>query len=434
MIMIERDDYALDYKSIAYNREAFIHDLKTYYNYNRAFYVISVIISNEDIYKRALGQSGFEEIMREIAEFLRDVGGKYEIYMTNDSSYYMICPDISAGRADEMVESIRSRFGKEFGSSNNSTNIDSTILRIKCPDEIQNPNDILLICESMHEENEKAVLESGDLDKLIRRIDVEKAIVRGIEGDSFKVMYRPIYDKKYGRIRAAEAQFVLKDLDLGEVEFLEYWSVAQESGFISELQYRMVESVIRFINTGVEHSGMETEGFIIHIMSIQVLTRELIEKVWEMVDSLQINPSLVIFDISDTIAVQAQDVLLQIIDEFSDMGIKFGLVNNDSGLFGLQHSVIEKFNCVTINVERHFASTDIEQSEMILRNRIAMIRQLGKQICLSEVNTEELYEKVRGLDADFIVGDYLSYKVTGNELQNKFWNNEIFDETAGKQL
>jgi hypothetical protein len=49
---------------------------------------------------------------------------------------------------------------------------------------------------------------------------------------------------------------------------------------------------------------------------------------------------------------------------------------------------------------------------------------------LSGIDSKELYDRVKDVKADFIVGDYLSPGVTKNELQNKFWNKEVFNEKS----
>ena len=433
LIMIERDEFRTDSRTRALNRNALIYDLTNYCNYGRVINIFCIRLLNADMYRKSFGYDSYDMIMKQVVDFLYSVYKDGDVYRTTDANFYLICQEISERKEDELLEKIKERFNEDFIIEDGTVAVDASVLSIKCPDDVKDPNDILLFSETDQESFGKDVMSGNNIDSLLRRIDVEKAIVRGIEGESFDVMYRAVYDMNNKKVNSAEAMLVLNDRIVGEIEFLEYVEVAQEMGLINDLQYRMIDSVAKFINTGIEHSDIEMNGIIIHIMSVRAISHELVEKVWEYIDSLQIDPRLIIIDVSDTVAVQIQDVLSQIIDEFSDIGVRFGLINNDSGLFGLSHALVEKMNAVTINVERHYAITDAEQSDMILRNRIAMIHQLGKIVVLGDVNSEVLYNRVKDLKADYILGNYLSRRVTRNELQNKFWHMETIDEILSKE-
>ena len=427
MIMIERDDYRIDCKTHAYNRSALLHDLRSCFEMKRHFFIICVRLINAEVYRRVVGYRSYDMIMEQVANFLSGLHENYDVYRTTGGNFYLLCPDISAKKADELLDKIANRFGEDFRVENGTTRVNPKILCASCPEQLTNPNDILLFSASDLEESGKTVLKGGDLNFLLRRVDVEKAIVRGLEGESFKVMYQPVYDKNTLKIHSAEALLTLNDMELGEISFSEFMSVSEDTGFVMELEYRMIDAVCRFVNTGVEHSDINSSGIVIHIMSLQVLTQELVNRVREYVNAYDIDPSILVFDVSDTIAVHAQEFLLYIIDEFSKMGIRFVLVNNDSGFLGLNHSVIAKFDGVTINVKKHYALSDNEQSDIILRNRTAMVHQLGKVVILSGVDSRELFERVRNIPADNIVGNYLSKMVSKNELQNKFWHAETLD-------
>ncbi len=428
MIMIERDDYRLDYMTHANNRVAFVHDINVYYEFKRKFYMICVRIPNSETYRRVMGYEAYDNTLREIADFLKNIKHYYDVYRTTGGNFYMLCPDSQENEIYGILDQIENRFKQSFNVQGGNVSIMAKILCAKCPDEINSSNDAILFAESELEDIEKTVLKGKDLDFLMRKIDIEKAIVRGMAGETFRVFYQPVYDKDTKRISSAEALLTLNDVELGEVPFSEFLSVAEEAGFVAELEHRMIESVCKFISGGVEHSGMNVKTIVIHIMSVQVLQPELTEKVRLYIRKYRVNPSILVFDVSDTIVIQAQEVLGMIIDDFKKMGIHFVLVNNDSGFLGIHHSIVDKFDGVAINIDKHFAYSDNEQSDIILKNRSAMIRQLGKLLILSSINTKEQYKRTEDVIADCIVGDYLCKMVSKNELQNKFWHHETFEE------
>ncbi len=426
MIMIEKDDYRLDYKTHANNRGALVHDLRSFLAVDRKFYVICIRVINAELYRRVLGYEGYDTIMVKIADFLKDIDYHFETYRTTGGNFFLLCPDISQTTADDVVDQIVDRFGQSFDVGSGSTNVRAKVICVQCPEEFSNADDILRLAEININEEDKMVFKGKDIGFLLRRIEVEKAIIRGMNDDNFKVMYQPIYWKKDYRIRSAQALLTLNDPELGKIDFAEFMSVAEDTGFVTEIEYRMIRSVCRFVKAGIEKSDTIVGRFVIHIMSVHVLKPEYVDKLKTIIEETGVNTSYIRFSVSDTIAIQAQEALSYIIDECAKFGVGFVLLNHDSGFLGLDVSTINKFEGVIIDAKRHFASSDISQGDIILTNRINMISQLGKKVVLSGIDDRKIFEKVRDIPADLIFGDYLSVMVTKNELQTKFWHNEAF--------
>ena len=430
MIMIEKDDYRLDYKTQAYNRSALIQDLKSSINVEKTFYVICVRVESVDLYRRLMGNEGYDNILISVAQFLKDIDYRYDVYRTTGGNYYMLCEDMCSLNVDEVIGRIVKRFDKSFEVGDSSTNIKARIICVKCPDEFKDAYDILRLSESNIDAVDKTVLKGHDLDFLLRNIDVEKAIIRGFAGDAFRVVYHPVYLKKTMGVFSADALLTLNDPVIGRIGFDEFKTVAENTGMAGELEFRMIEAVCRFISSGVKNSDMDIAVFTINIMSVQVLTQELVDKVGACLEKYSIDPGMLRLSVSDTIAKQAQDVLGYIIDEFIKIGIRFILFNHDSAFLGLDVTTIDKFDGINVDVKRHFDLVDIVQGEAILRNKVNMVSQLGKKVILSGIDSRDLYDRIKDVNADFVIGDYLSPVVTGNELQNKFWNKEVFNEKS----
>ncbi len=426
MILIERDEYRLDYKTHANNRSALVHDLSTYFEVKRSIYVVCVRVINDELYRRVVGYEGYDLLMTEIARFLMNIDNNYEAYRSGGGNFFLLCPDTSEERIGFVLELIQERFGKSFNAGSGMTNVMAKILCAKCPEELSDPGDILLLAETEITDN-KVLYKGADLGFLLRKIDIEKAIVRGLAEESFLVKYQPVYDKYSYAIHSAEAFLTLTDAEIGSVHFREFMTVAEETGFAQVLEYRMIDSVCRFIRDGVAHSELGITTLVIHIMSVQVMTEDLITFVKNCIEKYVIDPSLLVFDVSDTIAMQAQDVMNFVLDEFRDIGIRFVLANNDAGIFGMGNDMLDKFDGVSINLSRFFEDDSTDQADIILKNRTAMINQLGKMVILSGIDTREIYEKANKVMADLIVGDYLCGLVVKNELQNKFWHMDMLE-------
>lgn len=416
MIMIEKDDYRKDYRTRANNRAALVHDLKTYIEYKRHFYIICVRIENADIYRRLVGNDAYDRILYQGAEYLMALDYRYETYRTTGGNYFVLCPEATKADMDRILDRVRMRIENGLHPYEGLTPVSVKVLCAKCPEQLQDVDDIMLLADTELEENDKLILRDDDLGFLLRKVEVEKAIVRGLNGDSFKVMYQPVYVKDTEQITSGEALLTLDDKYLGEIEFSEFMKVSDETGVIEELEIWMVESVCKFIKNEIDRKNLNINVIIIHIMSVQVLKADLIEKVRKCIEKYEIKSERLIFAISDTIAMQAQEVVKKVIDEFEEIGVRFALSNHSDGIVGLDADLVDRFAGVSINVSKHFDNEDSNQTDIILQNRISMLRQLGKMVIVGGIDTERHYKMIKEMPVDMIYGRYLARKVSKEEL------------------
>lgn len=426
MIMIERDDYRLDYRTNAYNKSALLHDMNVYFGVKRDFYVVCVRVINDSLYRRVAGHEGYDSLMAEIADFLEELDGRYDVYRSSGGNFFLVCPEATKQIIDTILRNIEDRFKKSFSAAGGITNVKIKVLCAKCPEELSEASDVLLLSEAELDNIDKMILEGPDLDFILRKISIEKAITKGVSENDFRVMYQPVYEKNSHVICSAEAYLTLKELEAKQVSFAEFMSVAEKTGFVSELEFRMIDSVCRFINEGLMRTVTGQVAIVVHIMSVQVLTHELVKRVRESMDRYSVDPAFMVFDVSDTIVMQAQDEFEYVLDEFKKMSIHFVLATDDAGILGLDSRIVAKFDGVAINVRKHYETIHSGQEDIILKNRTTMIGQLGMMMILSGIDSEQLYEKANKVGGNFIVGTYLSGLCTKNELQNKFWHEDTF--------
>lgn len=424
MIMIEKDDDRIDLSTMAYNRNAFLYDLNNLFLLGREFVTICVRIDNGNSYRKIVGFDNYDKILKEIADFLVNIDKKYDVYRVEESCFYILCPGIGGKELESMLFAINERFMGSFDVGEGATRIKAKILAAKTPGKFNSVDDIFLMSETEFEDGEKSVYMGADLDFLVRRIEVEKAIGRGIAEKNFTVFYQPMYRQDTGKVYAAEASLNLNDSLLGEIKAEEFVKVAEGSGFIEELESRMIESVFRFLGTGVDRSDMQIEFVLIHLMSLKIISRETINMVKELFDRFRIEPSLIVFEISEQDAYLGYDNLDYVISKFKDMGVKLYLGNYSSGYMDLRASYSFGFEGMMINVQNILDESGFENGKIVINTRVNMLKQLGKKVILSRVDNAECYESVKDLNVECIGGSYLSPVMTKNELQNKFWHGD----------
>ena len=422
MIMIEKEDDRLDYTTKAYNRIALLQDLNSIIGVKRPFKIVCIRIDNAELYRKITGVDSFDKILIEIVSIILDIDEYLNVYRNGDANFYIILPEASDEKANDIANRLSERFEEGFITDKGETKIEAAILIAGYPEEFQFADDIVLLSEAPITTNDnKKIIQGEDLGFLLRNIEVEKAISMGISDNKFHVYYQPIYGKRCGCIKAAQALLKLQDDELGEVNFREFMPIAERAGFAEEREKRMIKSIIEFLGNDVNKGYMNIDFVLIHVMAAKVLNKSLVTTVEELLIKYHVDPKMIAFDISDSMAEMAEENLLYVVNAFYDLGIKLFLGNYENDGSGVTLDVMEKFDGVILSAWRFLDPEMITQGDIIMKDRIDMLAQLGKKILIGGVDNKTYFDEIMSINGDYMSGKYISEPLTKNELQKKFW-------------
>jgi signal transduction histidine kinase/CheY-like chemotaxis protein/GGDEF domain-containing protein len=414
MIVLENDDDRLDLTTGALNRNAFSKDVSSYFKYGRKFCVICIRMVNADVYRKITGYESFEKILSQIVAFSGDQNNRIDVYRSAADSFMVLCADIGFDRSKIIAENIYSRFRKEWIVEDNKIFLKTNILLAECPKQFSSLDQLFLLSDSVVDEVEDRVMFGSDLDFLLRRGEVEKAVRRGIADSSFRVYFEPIYTKEDRAICAAMASLKFNDRELGEIEPSEFMPIAEQTGMIEELGWFTMDEALYFLGGGiVEEMGLD---FIeIGLSSVQLIKSDFISRTRDLLQKHGVRPSQIVFDITEAAAATDQDVLGIVMNELDKDGVRFFMDEYGTGFFNMQSvsSLIFEGVKMDANLLGRFGAHS--QNRIILENRLKMMNQMGKKIVLNNVNSQETLDIIAPIRADFIQGEYFSEAVSKNE-------------------
>ena len=429
MIMIEKDDDRTDAQSKAYNRTAFVQDIKAYFNLRRDFNVFCLRLENLDVYRKIYGMQTIDKLMVSIASYFMDDGTETDAYHTAFDVFYIIETDKTKEQIAALGEQIANHFNSKFEIGGKELILDSRVLIASCPDQFSSINDIFLLETTDLGRTDKKVLNGSDLDFLLRRIEVEKAIGRGLSEKKFSIYYYPTYSSDNYSIKIAQVWLRLSDTVIGDIQAEEFMEVAVNSGFIEDIQLRCIEGVCRFLSNGVDKTDMQLDFILVPVFSAELISNEVLKRIAEYIEHYEIDPSLIAFVIKESFAIYAKETLLKLRSTVEKLGVRLYISDYQAGFLGLNTITDIAFEGVILDMKSIFETDDSQNADIVLVNRTNMIRQLGKKIIISGVNSREYYDKIKTVEFDYVQGSFFSEEVSKNELQNKFWHGERVEVT-----
>ena len=414
MIMFEGDDDRKDFSTKALNRNAFVTDIGNYFKYNRPFNAICVKILNGDILRKITSHENYEKILSNVAGYLGNVDKKFEVYRVGIECFFLVCPDISKEKARGIADEIYARFEKNIIIEGGNVQLKALVIQASSPEKFENLDNLLLLADTFIDLDKGRPIYCNELDFVIRRADVEKAVRRGIESSSFRVFYEPIYTKGDLSICAAEAVLKFNDKELGEIAKEEFLPIANQTGTIEKLGLFLLEEVLYFIGGGiVEEMGLE---FIcIKLSSAQIIKTDFIAQVKELFSRYDVKPEKLVFGITESAAVTDKNIIYQVISDLGEMGIRFYMDEYGTSFFGMQSSTSYLFEGIKVNAGLLQDSESSSQRRLILENRLSTMNQTGKKIVIGGVHSKEQAELIQNIKADYVQGKYYSRIVSKND-------------------
>ena len=427
LLAIENDDERIDFTLGFYNRAALNMDAKTCLYKKRPASFIIIRITNTDSVLKLTGAESTSIIAEITGSYLRSLvkaegisawrGNPDVIYAPKPDIFVMALYSKSTQQVEELAETISARFEEPWDYNGREIPVSATLLLADLPGHISSVSELFYMINCPLPKNtDKKILKGSSLDYIIRRQTVEKAIARGLSDNSFEVYYQPVY-KLDGTLCGAEALLRMHDKELGDVCPAEFIPVAEQVRLIDDLDDYVLDSVCKFIKTGVpQQYGLSSIS--VNLSVTQCLRPGFIEHINRIVEENGVDKSLINFDIVESIAASDYRILSGVITRLKQDGFMFSIddygtgYSNVSSVFSLDMDVIKIDKSLLWNAKKN------ERGMIILENTIRMIQLMRKKILVEGVETSSQLELLKCLNVDYLQGFYFSKPVSKDTFVN----------------
>ncbi|MCR5291954.1 MAG: EAL domain-containing protein [Eubacterium sp.] len=433
MLTVESEDDSINPDIGIYNRKALMMDLNNYRGLGIPVTAVFVKVTDLDMMLKRTGSTntdGFTEIM---SMFLRTLVPRNYIYSTSPGQFVILVNEKHKDgdrkfmekllsrleikmSAEEIVNRVINRFDAEWLVGRSEILLDATVAIARMPEELSDASDILYIADSSVPRSLSGrLLKGDDLSFALRRMEVEKALIRGLREDEFEVYYQPTFYTEDFKLYGAEALLRLKDSVIGNVPPDEFIPVAEQMGLIDEISEFVLRDVCKFLASGVPQKfGMESIN--VNLSVLQCLKKDFAEKIKELVKSYKLSEGLVNFEITESVEPDDYEILSKVMGDLKKAGFHFSMDDYGTGYSNMQSSFSLDFDIVKIDKSILWAAEKNEFGCIVLENSINMIRKMDRKIVVEGVETKEQIEMLKKLKVEYLQGYYFSKPVPKDEL------------------
>lgn len=252
-----------------------------------------------------------------------------------------------------------------------------------------------------------------------RKASLESKLFAALDRGELDVHFQPKIQTSDHSLCGAEALLRWNNPDLGFVSPVEFIPVAESNGLIHPIGLWVLEqSILRW--QAWFGSNQTATRISINVSSVQLEDKNLLASVQKLIDRTSINPACLELEITETSMMTNTDNARDLLIDLKELGLHLSIDDFGTGYSSL--SYLSQLPIDTIKIDRSFISTMLShaQNESLVRNIIAIAKDLNKETVAEGVETEEQLNKLKSLGCDVIQGYFFSKPLPPHEFQLRY--------------
>lgn len=347
----------------------------------------------KDINKQLGYQTGNKRIIA-MADMLRQVFTGYSMFRYDDDQVIAICHNVNQRQFQKMVDYAKELI-KEMDfeiSYGYSWKQEPTI-----PEGITEAEAYLEIHRAYLEK------ENAAAKKLAKKI--EKDVLAEIREGNFRMFLQPKVNIHTGKTVGAEALIRLYHPEKGFISPAMFIPVLEQQNEVHMIDLFILGRAFQF-QKAARDAGREIVPISVNFSKNTLMYPKLMDYIMSQCEMYGMPRRMIRIEITETISNMDHMEVSNIARELRTIG--FSISMDD---FGTQYSnmaVLTQFDFDTVKIDRSMILNIVndEKSRLILKHTIAMLKELGMEIIIEGVETEEQVQILSELGCDIVQGFY----------------------------
>ena len=399
-----------------------------------------VQLSNFDVILSNYGSSNCYSILRQIIPvIMKKVGVKYCFYLFHNSflftckdresaleileyiKWYMPSPkDLKDGIRKNPLHHVQ--VDRDLFILENTSFIDLVEEDVAEYHKIDVLTELLqyaVVINSNH--NAINIIDDKIIDDFLAAKKRQKAIHAAIQDQSFEVYMQPIYDLKSKTFTGAESLLRLKDENGNFIPPSLFIPDAEKDGSIIKLGEISIRKTCEYIKRGnLVNKGIKKVN--INLSIIQCMQDNIVEQIINILDEYQIPPTMIRFEITETIMATNPEQLEAVMRGLGEFGIEFALDDYGTGYSNTSRLLTFPFS--EIKFDKSFVNSMVvdDKNSIPLKYLMNMVKSSGMITLVEGVEEKETSDLIEEFGGDLIQGFYYAKPMPLEEFKKKISN------------
>lgn len=186
-----------------------------------------------------------------------------------------------------------------------------------------------------------------------RRLELETDLRRALERDELRVYYQPVIDLQSGLVRELEALVRWEHPRRGMLLPLEFIPLAEESGHILDLDFRVLRTAAGEVRT-IQDQFPELSPLSLNVnfSALHFRQEQLVERITRTLGEAGLSPEALKIEITENILRENPEDVLQKLSDMRDAGIRLSI--DDIGIGPTALDTLKRYPMDVLKIDRSF--------------------------------------------------------------------------------
>ncbi len=401
-VLMENPESYIDKEYGSFNTFGFKPFVDHLYQSRQAFFVAQAFIENNSM----LAVAGYdvEEIIR---TFISNVSQQADVYVFKDTACSITVLTTNEESFDKCLKIIR-----DVKQAAPYLKGHAKLVSMRHAEKLSGYDALADLYAHVKSTYINRTLEYVDItDDIIQRHrelnEVNKEIDDALEEDRVEVFLQPIFSNKEKSFTSAEALTRIRMKDGSMLSPGIFIPVAEKTGQIIPLGYRILEKVFEFVSS----NDMEALGLHyleVNLSVMQCEQEDLFENIMAMIQKYKVEPRYINFEITESATINTKDIISANIQKLFDAGFSLSLDDFGKGESNLMYVVDMPVSLMKFDFDLTKAYFDSFKAKSIIRAVVPMAHRLDLKLVSEGVESARELELLSSEGIDYIQGFYFS--------------------------
>lgn len=252
-------------------------------------------------------------------------------------------------------------------------------------------------------------------DAAVDRLKMEHSLRQALANGEFRLHYQPVIDISSGKVCSVEALVRWQHPEKGLLAPGRFIGIAEETGLIQPLGEWVLWAACRQL-AEFKAAGLSGIRMAINISAIQMRNGNLPMLVRGIIEAYGLPAEELMFEITETVAMEQPTETVRILDLLHDMGISIAIDDFGTGYSSL--SYLHMFPISHLKLDRTFVKEIGEDTDeaVICDATIGLAHSLGHKVVAEGVETTAQLDYLRRLGCDMVQGFLFSKPVPAEQV------------------
>lgn len=272
--------------------------------------------------------------------------------------------------------------------------------------------------ESKHQgKNTYRFFHPGMGDAAARTLFIHRSLAEALDNNNLSLQFQPKFRGPNQEIVGAEALLRWEHPELGEILPAEFIPVAERTGLIIAIGNWVIRQVCRQIRKWKE-AMVPLIHIAINLSQEQLRDIEYVDRVLEITAAEGVEPELIMFEITESVAMRNPDLATAMIGQFQKAGFDMAIDDFGTGYSSLAY--LQQFRVKQLKIARFFIEGLDRQGEegfAIVSAIIALAHALNMVVVSEGIETPTQLAQLKQLHCDELQGFLLAPPLSPEDLQ-----------------